>query len=299
MSSYENPQFNQKYTPPTYRNLNEWYEATKNNKVSNPLGFDPIPYLCQLLKAANLPEVEPMVTMADDQPFDYENYLNSYFSTLTAIGDGRVNFYETWSEISKEYLPKILTQIELKQTGGCRVENGYICNADGIKMSKASSTCKEGDEYLEPILPEKIIEQVNTFVQAKRDISSDYFIEYIKRKYINDTNDKWSVVLFGVDEIKVFYVQASKIIEKETEDVDVDAKHTDPKTYSTKSFLYSEFLRYYYDSKEYVSEKLGIEIKTQPFMMIPATNADTDEPVRMLTALKEPIKDYSVLINSL
>jgi hypothetical protein len=300
MPFYENPKFNQKYVPATYATLNEWYEATKDKRTpADPLGFDPIPYLCQLLKTANLPEVEPVITMQSDKGFDYENYLSTYFKSLTSIGDNRVNFYETWEEISKEYLPKVLTQIELAQSGGCQVVDGYICNKDGIKIKEASSTCKEGDEYLQPIVADDIINKTKTFVQQKRELSADSFITYIQKKYLEDKTTKWTLTLHSIDDIFVFYAQLEKDGEMETEDFIVEngsAKSYYPKQYSKKTVKVCEYLKHYQDTKLYVSEKLNVPIISMPHDFSAGYVADGKN---LITVLTKPMPDYSVLLSNL
>jgi len=288
MPFYENPKFNQKYVPATYATLNEWYEATKDKRTpAEPLGFDPIPYLCQLLKTANMPDVEPVITMQSDKGFDYENYLSTYFKSLTSIGDERVNFYETWEELSKEYLPKILTQVELAQSGGCQVVDGYVCNKDGIKIKEASSTCKEGDEYLQPIVADDIIEKTKGFMQKKRETSADSFITYIQKKYLEDTTTEWTVSLHCIEPMFIFYAKLNKNVDIVTT---VDGKEVK----TTK--IESEFLKHYHDTKLYVSQKLNIPIQSMPKSF---SAEGVENGTKLLLVLKEHIPNYFTLINSL
>lgn len=278
MAYYQNPNYNHAYTPPTYENIKSWYNATSATRSwANPLnGFDPIPFFCQLLKVANLPEIEPVVSMQKENGFDYENYLETYFVKLTAIGDSRVNFYETWKEISNEFLPKIITQIELAQSGGCQIIDGYICDKDGITIKKASSTCKEGDEAVEPIVPEKIVDKVKNFIETKRNEHADYFIQYVSAKYLNNPTEKWIATL-------VFYPSIYSFI-------------TELSTYKNNA-EYKDFIKYYWDQKDYVSEKLQINI-TQKYTF-PFNNQNYEQGLKMFENFSAPIPNFKDLLNNL
>ena len=278
MAYYQNPNYNHKYTPPTYDTITSWYRANSATRSwANPLnGFDPIPFFCQLLKVANLPEIEPVVSMQKEDGFDYENYLETYFVQLTAIGDNRVNFYDTWKEISTEYLPKIITQVELAQTGGCQVINGYICNSDGIPIIEASNTCKEGEEYTKPVLYEDVIEKTKNFIQKKKDEHADYFIQYVSKKYINNPTEKWNVAL-------IFYPNMYSFI-------------TELSSYKNGSNV-MEYIKYYWDSKDYVSEKLKINI-TQRYTF-PFNTENYQNGIKMFENFSAPIPNFKDLVNNL
>jgi hypothetical protein len=234
MSFYQNPYFNHTYTPATYESLS----AIPALSGWNPLErFDYVPYLCQLLKTANLNYVDPVIKIEKEGGFDYEHFLDSYYAQLTALGEPRVNFGELWKQAGIDLLPRALTQIEIAQSGGCQVIDNYICDADGNRIKQASATCKEGDEYLKPITAQEIVEYATNFIQNKYNKHADDFAEYVKRNFIDKG---WEVNLLFYDKMYIFYVEATKNRRQENEE--------------------REYLKYYQNSRKHVSDKLGIPI---------------------------------------
>jgi hypothetical protein len=246
MSFYQNPYYNQNYTLPTYSSLSAIPGLSGWNAL-NP--FDITPYLCQLLKLANVPYVDPVVKIENENGFDYEHFLDSYFAQLSAIGaNERVNFGEVWKAVSLEFLPRAFTQLEIAQAGGCQVINNYICNAEGIKIQQASSTCQEGEQYLKPITSQELQTFVTNYIQVKYNNHSDGLISYIKREFINKG---WSVKLIFYSKVYLFLVEASKQATAK------DANGNDV------SYTQKEFIKYYYDQRDYISQKLNIPITTR------------------------------------
>lgn len=246
MPFYENPYFNQNYVLPTYASLSAipglsgWDALTR---------FDITPYLCQLLKLANVPNIDPVVRIENENGFDYEHFLDSYFAQLSAIGaNERVNFGEVWKAVSLEFLPRAFTQLEIAQTGGCQVINNYICNAEGVKIQQASSTCKEGEQYLKPITAQELQTFINSYIQVKYNNHSDGIISYIKREFINKG---WTIKLIFYEKVYLFLIEASRTVTTK------DANGNDI------SYTEKKFTKYYYDQREYISQKLNIPITTR------------------------------------
>lgn len=99
------------------------------------LNYNILPFLCDLLKVANDPTVGPNLT-EPPQPFDITPYTD--FSALNAVGDPRVSLGETMTQTYINFLPRVITQTEVRQAGGVQVIDNYICTADGtpIKVSE-------------------------------------------------------------------------------------------------------------------------------------------------------------------
>lgn len=246
MPFYENPYFNQNYVLPTYASLSAipglsgWDALTR---------FDITPYLCQLLKLANVPNVDPVVRIENENGFDYEHFLDSYFAQLSAIGaNERVNFGEVWKAVSLEFLPRVFTQLEIAQTGGCQVINNYICNAEGIKIQQASSTCREGEQYLKPVTAQELQTFINNYIQVKYNNHSDGLISYIRREFINKG---WTIKLIFYQKVYLFLIEASRTVTTK----DANGNNI--------SYTEKKFIKYYYDQRDYISQKLNIPITTR------------------------------------
>ena len=273
---YQNPEYNPQYLPKTFASLSAIPGPSGWNILDR---FDITPYLCQLLKIANIPNVDPLVLAQNEQGFDYENFLNSYFSQLSTIGaNERVNFGQVWNAVSLEFLPRAFTQIEIAQSGGCQVIDNYICTEDGTKIKEASSTCKEGDEFLKPITAEELENFIVNFIQTIYKNHSDSFITYVRRNFINKG---WTVKLVFYSRVYLFLVEASKQTTQVINNQNV--------TYTEKIFK-----KYYQDQKDYISSRLNIPITTINdliFDELPQNYAALSEAL-----LENPIPDYSKLI---
>lgn len=276
MPFYQNPYFNQSYLLPTYPSLSAFPSATSGWNILEK--FDATPYLCQLLKMANVPDVDPVIRIENENGFDYEHYLDSFYAQLSSMrSDPRVSFADVWTEVSTVFLPRSLTQIEIAQAGGCQVIDNYICNADGIKIKEASSTCKEGEEFLKPITSQEITNFVTNFIQNKYNNYSDGFIEYINKNY---KNKGWTIKLIFYSRIYFFYVEASK-------------KYTTLVKGVSTQFTDKKFFKYYQDSKDYISQKMNIPITLNTgftFEEEPLNYVELSEAIVL-----DPIPDYRLL----
>jgi hypothetical protein len=237
MAYYTNPYFNQKYVPETYTydELDKKIALSGWDILKNPTD-EMIPYLCQLLKVADIADVDPAVIIQNEENFDFNKYLDTFYKQLSSMDEGRVNFYEVWQELSTTIVPRALTQIELAQSGGCQIIDGFICNSDGVKIKEKTSVCDENSDYKSPITYDQITNTVTTFMDRKKDDHADDFVVYLRNKYLNQG---WTLQLFYMEKFFLFYVKASK-----------DDNET-------------AFYRYYKDRKDYISNNLGIAITVE------------------------------------
>lgn len=264
MAYYKNPYFNHEYVPATYSSLSSIVALSGWNPLESQ---DFTAYLCQILKNANLPNVDPVITIENENGFDYEGYLNGFYAQLSAIGDDRVNFYQVWNEISTTIVPRAIAQIEIAQEGGCQLIDGYICNADGTKIKKASNICQPVKDYKVPITYNEIVTKVTDYMKMKYDEHSDAFATYIKNNFIDNG---WNVFLIFYPKMYIFYVEAKKDTSR-------------------------EYIKYYQESRARVSEKLNIPIteKTGYFL----ENDSPENFRKMIENFVVPsIPDYRTLI---
>jgi hypothetical protein len=113
------------------------------NKNLFPLGtaqhldinYNILPFLCDLLKATTDSNVSPLLTEGPSE-FDLTPFTD--FSGLTGIGDPRASLGEVMTQTYIYFLPRVITQTEVRQSGGAQVIDNYICTADGtpIKISE-------------------------------------------------------------------------------------------------------------------------------------------------------------------
>lgn len=275
MAETNNPNYNPKYFPPHVNSIEELQEFLKTTSADKPLGdFDAIPYLCSLVKRSD--SDDDVIYSGDG--FDYENHLQSYYKQLTAIGDERVNFYEVWKYIEQNIIPRANAQIEVLQTGGCTIIDDYLCDtATGQKIKQFKNTCNV--ELSKPITFDEISNTVNTIIKVKRELHADSFIEYLKTNYINNG---WSVKLVYYSTLFIFYVELSK---KQL----INGSETQYEN------LY-EVIKYYSDTKEYISEKLkvGLSVINSSFLNFGSDPDALEKGKKLISNFSDgKIPDYS------
>lgn len=275
MPYYQNPFYDPDSLPSTFSSVTAIAPSGWN-----PLErFDLKPYLCQLMKNATNPNIDPVIRIEQAGDFDYENYLNPYYVQLTAMkGDGRVDFYQVWDAVRTEFFPRVLTQIEIAQAGGCQIVDQYICNADGVKIKEASSTCFEGPEYLKPVSVQEISEFVNSYILRERQNEADGFIEYLRLEY---KNKGWSLTSYFYSRTYFYYIEARKAKVAPLSGFDV------------------EYFRYYYDQKDYIATQLSIPL-TQNNTLDLNIDPTPSSVYAFVEALSIPeIPDYRTLVYNL
>lgn len=244
---YLNPLFESVPLPATYASL-----TAKALSGWNPLLDDRVllnPYLCQLMKNAVNPNIDSEYLIIQQNPngFDYENYLNNFYSQLSAMkGDGRVDFAQVWKATSEVFVPRATTQIELAQNGGCQVIDRYICDSDGNKIKEASLNCREGEEYLKTITGQEITDFVTDFIFNKRKDHSDAFILFLRNEYISKG---WTLESYFYSKTYFYYVEASK-----------DRIIFNTTTGLSSIYTDKNYFKYYHDQKEYISQQLQIPL---------------------------------------
>lgn len=273
MSFYQNPYFNSDYIPATYADLSASVALSGWDPLENP---DYSAYLCQLLKNATNPEVDPIIRIENETPFNYETYLSSFYEQLSTLGDTRVNFYEVWTEITNTILPRAITQIEIAQAGGCQVVDGFICNEEGIALKKASTNCREGEEFLKPVTQIEIVNTVTNFIQNKQNLHSDAFVEYTQKTFIDKG---WEVNLIYYSKMHMFYVEAIRNKGKKNET--------------------REYKKYYQDSRNYISNKLNIPLTTIDdyiFRVEDTENGRNNADKLIKHLIIDPLPNYTKLV---
>lgn len=246
--------FQEKYFPTNVNTLSALQEFLKERTVDKPLGnFDAIPYLCSLIKNAGNDELNDEAIENPRQGFDYDGHLQSYYKQLTAITDGRINFYEVWQYIEQNIIPRADAQIEVLQRGGCTIIDDYLCDTiTGQKIKQFKNTCNV--EFSKPVTYDEVVTTVDRLIKEKRESYADAFIKYLKYNYLDKYLDKpianrWSAKLIYYSNIFIFYVELTK--KSETEFI--------PNSTTEYKNDY-EIIKYYSDMKDYVSEKLKINL---------------------------------------
>jgi ATP-dependent Clp protease adapter protein ClpS len=191
-------------------------DPTCNNGVLNPtlfpvgtaqhmdINYNILPFLCDLLKATTDNSVSPILT-PELPPFDLTPFTD--FGALSAIGDPRVSLGETMTQTYVNFLPRVITQTEVRQNGGTQVIDNYICNSDGVPIKKSETipillsldlTGKTSYQYgsitvppisatfdalMNPINPEEVITYVKDYISGKKEEHADYLVAFINQYF--------------------------------------------------------------------------------------------------------------------
>lgn len=187
--------------------------------------YNILPYLCQLLQVANDETINPV--LVEPPEFDITPFTD--FSGLLNVGDPRVSLGLSISATFIHFLPRMITQTELLQSGGSQIIDNFICDTDGnpIKESKVlpalfslnlsgNESFKYGaleipplntsvEELLKPITPEEIIGFVSDFVEKTRNSNSKYFLTFLNTWFLFDS--RWKASLHVYMEGSFFFVK--------------------------------------------------------------------------------------------
>lgn len=98
--------------------------------------FNILPFLCDLLKATTDNNASPLLTNPPSA-FDITPFTD--FSMLNNVGDPRVSLGEVMTQTYIYFLPRVITQVEVRQNGGSRVIDNYICTSDGTPIKKSTT----------------------------------------------------------------------------------------------------------------------------------------------------------------
>jgi hypothetical protein len=179
-----------------------------------------LPFLCDLLKVANDETVSPV--LVEPPEFDISPFVD--FSGLNGVGDPRVSLGVTTTETLKRFLPRIITQTEVLQSGGSRLIDTYICDQDGnpIKQSTTvnalnSTSYKYGnmniplnnqssEDLMKQLTGEEIDNFVNNFILNEKLKDAEAFVKFIKAYYPN-----WSPEIVSYDQLGVCVVKLQDV----------------------------------------------------------------------------------------
>lgn len=166
--------------------------------------FNMLPFLCDLLKLANDPNATGILT-PPIEPYDITPFTD--YSPLTAVGDPRVSLGETMTQTFIHFLPRMITQTEVRQAGGTQVIDNYICTADGVPIKQSETVnavlsldltgqkayqygaitvppiSATFEELMKPIQPDEVINFVKSYVTGGRNASASDFVSYIKKYF--------------------------------------------------------------------------------------------------------------------
>ena len=178
--------------------------------------YNILPYLCQLLQVANDETVNPV--LAEPPEFDITPFTD--FSGLATVGDPRVSLGVTLSATLIYFLPRMISQTELLQSGGSQIIDNFICDQDGnpIKESitipallssnlSANNAYKYGaleippitlslEELLKPITTEEIQAFVTNYINGSRANNSEYFLRFLNTWFLYDERWKPSLHMY-------------------------------------------------------------------------------------------------------
>lgn len=183
------------------------------------------PFLCEILNISTIEDLDSI--FYSDVPINYElKYLN--FDSLSATGDPRISLGEILSSVYFEFADLAATQIEIIRSGGCQILDNYICDSQGNKKKKIEKICP--DNYkLEPIKSEDIQNKTLEYIERGIKKHANNFIDYLKSLDFN-------MELWVYKNFPIFYIRFEK----------------------NQKISY---FKYFFDAKDYISEKLNIDIK--------------------------------------
>ncbi|NBX74959.1 MAG: hypothetical protein EBQ92_00185 [Proteobacteria bacterium] len=168
--------------------------------------YNLLPFLCNLLNVTVGKDVNPILA-SPTSAFDITPYTD--FSMLNGVGDPRVSLGEVMTKTYVEFLPRVITQTEVRQNGGTQVIDNYICTADGtpIKLSETIPVLLSLDltgkkpyqygaitvppisatyeELMKPIDPNEVRGFIKKYVSGAKNASASAFTTFIK-KYFPD-----------------------------------------------------------------------------------------------------------------
>jgi hypothetical protein len=249
----------------------------------NP-NYNVLPFLCNLLQVANDETISPVLV---EQPeFDITPFTD--FSGLLGVGDPRISLGAMMSATFIHFLPKVIAQTEVLQSGGAQVIDNYICDSDGNPIKESQTipillsldlTGKKPYKYgaidippitdsIEDLLkrfgPEDVKNFVKEYFVEVTKEHAKYFVDFINQHYVPVG---WRVELKYVDFSKVFYVEMSLQNKK-------------------------IYLKYHTDVKEEVGRLFGISDITA-YLNVPRMNSNIHA-----MALSSDIKDYKFLMEN-
>ena len=257
------------------------------------INFNILPFLCDLLKATTDDNVSPMLT---DPPPEFDITPFTDFSALNAIGDPRVSLGEVMTQTYINFLPRVIAQTEVRQNGGSRIVDGYICNSDGVPIKKSETISAilsldltgkvpyqygaitvppitaTYEELMKPLDSEEIKQFVSGYVNNSKNAYAEFFAQFVKLYF---KQDSWSYKVNVYDQQKYIITEITKM------DKGKPAKPS--------KIVY---LKYYYDVANQVACLL--ELTKMDYLL------GTQTPSSMAIAMAQVsvIPDYKMLIEN-
>jgi hypothetical protein len=271
-------------------------DVTKLNPAFFPMGsavtdpnFNILPFLCNLLQHATDESIDPV--LIPPTPYDISPHIN--FTALTAIGDHRFSDGDLLNIAFANFLPKLVTQVEVKQAGGTQIINNYICDSDGnpIKQSQVApilTTVGNGNinlfgynippiadanELLKPFKAEDVLAVINNAIISGSNRDADAFCEYLQLYY---PKDQWNAKLFAFPRPQFFYVELD---------------------YAKDSSI-AIYLKYHPEMQSYVAKKLASAgyIASDAEVIIKNNTLFANNALARI--FLEPIANYVTLVNN-
>lgn len=231
----------------------------------NP-NYNILPYLCNLIKVIDPSKFDDDFNPVLVEPPEFDIRPFTDFSGLLQVGDPRVSLGIVMSATFIHFLPRVITQLEVRQSGGTQIIDNYICDGDGnpikqsnmapiilsIDISGASATnfgalnippiATTVEELMKPLDVLEIKDFVNLYVKNARKDHAESFSDFIKIFFLSD--NKNSVKLKYINMTKMFFAQ-------------IDMYSSTTKI--PENLLRSVFLKYYEDAKEDVARFLNVD----------------------------------------
>lgn len=170
------------------------------------MGLNILPFLCNLLNATTDDNITGIL-VAPPSSFDLTPFTD--FTSLTAVGDPRVSLGEVMIQTGIKFIPKIITQMEVRQNGGSQVIDSYICNSDGVPIKKSETMpvllsldltgqtpyqygaitipplSSTYEELITPFFPNDVTDFVKSYMSSAKEIHAGYFVDFIKKYFPN------------------------------------------------------------------------------------------------------------------
>ena len=209
------------------------------------------PFLCEVMKMAGVDDIDPILYSVGE--LDYSQYTTN-FDALTSIGDPRISLGSVLKAGFDYFFPLALAQVEVIRSGGCKIVDGYICDSQGNRKKSTITQCP-ANFSMEPITAEDVKNYTLNLIQSAFLDHAQRFVNYIN--YMQTLG--WTPSLFVYDRFPMFYVKLS-------------------------NGAGAIYLKYYQDTKEIVSGKLGLPITLRTDLLF-------DSPEHS-DAMVSPIPNY-------
>jgi hypothetical protein len=247
------------------------------------LNTDIKPFLCEALKMSRDPNQDPVIRPGFDM-FNISPWMDS-LTGMKGIGDPRIDLGEIMLKTIQKYKP--LLDIKLKiMREGCQIIEDNFCDASGKKIYSLKEVCPEIDAK-EEITLENLQKFTYDLFNERVTSLSNNFVKFIKKTYV-DTGFKVELIsMSGGDmrkiryakEAPIFFVKASKTIDKsnvatinklikqleKNPNTDSSSLLKEIEKYKNTSSIktpleLNKYYKYFFDSRELVSNGLGIKI---------------------------------------